>query len=76
MIWGAWPTRCWSSIATPRRAAELGQKGAEGVRSAYTVAHMARTALELYERVARGELRPARPLSAARALAGIVRPPC
>jgi glycosyltransferase involved in cell wall biosynthesis len=50
----------------PVRAAELGRKGAEGVRRHYTAARMAETSLELYERVARGEPRPAPALAAAR----------
>jgi glycosyltransferase involved in cell wall biosynthesis len=48
------------------RAAEMGRSGAAGVRGHYTAAHMARTALELYGRVARGELQPTRALAAAR----------
>jgi glycosyltransferase involved in cell wall biosynthesis len=50
----------------PVRAAKIGQNGADGVRRHYTVGQMARTALELYERVARGELRPAPALVVAR----------
>ncbi len=50
----------------PLRAAQLGRNGAEGVAKHYTAAHMAKTALELYERVARGELRPSPALAAAR----------
>jgi glycosyltransferase involved in cell wall biosynthesis len=49
----------------PVRAAELGRSGAAGVRRHYTAAHMAQRALELYERVARGELRPSPVLAAA-----------
>jgi glycosyltransferase involved in cell wall biosynthesis len=50
----------------PVRAAELGRKGADGVRLHYTAARMAEISLELYERVARGEPRPAPALAAAR----------
>jgi glycosyltransferase involved in cell wall biosynthesis len=43
----------------PLRAAELGRRGAEGVRRHYTVARMAERALEVYEHVAHPSARPA-----------------
>src|SRR5262245_46651963 len=50
----------------PVRAQELGQAGANGVGRHYTAAAMAQTAIELYERVARGELVASPALAAAR----------
>jgi glycosyltransferase involved in cell wall biosynthesis len=50
----------------PAKAGDLGGKGAAGVRRHYSAAQMAETALELYERVARGHSRPAPALAAAR----------
>ena len=43
----------------PMRAAELGRRGAEGVRRHYTVGRMAERALEVYEHVAHPSARPA-----------------
>ena len=53
-----------SLIDDPERAARLGQRGAEGVRSHYTIAHMADRMLGVY-----GELAGASPIPAP-ALAG------
>jgi glycosyltransferase involved in cell wall biosynthesis len=50
----------------PAKAVELGQKGADGVRRHYTAAAMARTALDLYERVSRGQALASPALAAAR----------
>jgi glycosyltransferase involved in cell wall biosynthesis len=43
----------------PARAAELGRRGAEGVRRHYTVRRMAERALEVYEHVVNPRARPA-----------------
>ncbi len=37
----------------PERAAEMGRRGAEGVRRHYTVTHMAEKVLRVYEEVAK-----------------------
>ncbi|MCI0570973.1 MAG: hypothetical protein L0Y66_09485, partial [Myxococcaceae bacterium] len=50
----------------PARAEEMGRKGADGVGRHYTAAAMAQTALELYDRVVRGESRSSLALAAAR----------
>ena len=42
----------------PARAAELGRRGAEGVRRHYTVGRMAERTVEVYEHVANPSARP------------------